>query len=318
VDPAKPLTAEYPADWFAYPAEKTQGRTLALSSPDGVFFNIYTVNQAGALDQEMQFVLDNHAKDEDFKYTDAPVTDTTIGGEPAKLLSYTNVPKSDLSAKPRNGLVWIVNRGGKEFVFEGLDIKARRADVEKIVGSVALTGPAAAPTVPPTTSPTATVAPTVTPTTGPTATTTGSTTWTDPDGVISFKYPASWTASKEPNSTSSAVTISSGTAVSIRVFIYDPGKETIDQNFQRIRDNDSDDGKTVRVYDPVLDTKVGGQPAKSIAYKYTAKDQPNSTPGIATIWFVDHNGKRYQFFCSNLATNRTQIEAVINSVTFLK
>ncbi len=144
-DAAKLLTAEYPADWFAYPDDKLQGQTLALSSPDGVFFNIYTVDQSGTLDEEMQFVLDNHAKDADAKYTETPVADMKVGGEPGKLLSYIYVPKSDPNAKARNGLIWIVNRGGKEFFFEGQDIKSRRADVEKIIASVAFTGPAGTP-----------------------------------------------------------------------------------------------------------------------------------------------------------------------------
>lgn len=141
-DPAKLLTAEYPADWIAYPDDKLQGATLGLSSPDGVLFYIYTGDQTGTLDQEMQFVLDNHAKNADTKYTEIPVADAKVGGEPGKMLGYTYVPKSDPNAKARNGLVWIVNRGGKEFYFEGLDIKARRADIEKIIGSVAFTSPA--------------------------------------------------------------------------------------------------------------------------------------------------------------------------------
>lgn len=321
-DPAKLLTAQYPADWFAYPEDKAQGRSLALSSPDGVFFNIYAFDTTLTVGEEMQFILDSHAKATDFKYTDTPVTDVTVGGEPGKFLSYTYVPTSDPGAKARNGLLWVVNRGGKEFVFEGIDIKARRADIEKIVGSVAFTGPSvtAVPRVTSTPTPRAVTpaTPTPAPVRTPTPATQSFTTWLDPNGVIKFQYPSSWTAAKEPNSSTSLVTVRDGTVASVRIFTYDPGQETIDQNFQRIRNLESNDGTTVRVYDPVLDTKVGGQPAKSMAYRYTPKDQPNSPAGIATIWIVDHNGKRYEFFCSNLATRRAQIEAVMNSVVFLK
>jgi len=322
-DTAKLLTAEYPADWFAYPDDKAQDRSLALSSPDGVFFNIYAFDTTSTVDEEMQAILDNHAKATDFKYTDTPVTDVTIAGEPGKFLSYTYVPASDPSAKARNALVWVVNHGGKEFAFQALDTKARRADIEKIVGSVAFTGPSATAT--PRATPVPTARPTVVatdtpkPQRTPTVSAQSLTTWSDPDGVIKFQYPSSWTASKVANSPSSAVLVSDANGVvGVSVFIYDPGTETIDQNFQRIRDTASNDGKTVRVYDPVLDTKVGGLPAKSVAYRYTPIDQPNSTPGIATIWIVDHNGKRYEFFGSDVAVGRAQIEAVIGSVVFLK
>ncbi|MDQ6908675.1 MAG: DUF1080 domain-containing protein, partial [Chloroflexota bacterium] len=145
-DPAKLLTAEYPVNWFATPDDKLQeSQTLALISPDGISFSICALDQTMTLDQEAQIVQDNLAKDANFKYTTAPFADTTVGGAPGKVLSYTYVPTSDPGAKARNGLTWIVNRGGKTFLFEGFDIKARRADIEKIVGSVAFTGLAGTP-----------------------------------------------------------------------------------------------------------------------------------------------------------------------------
>ncbi|MHB8646809.1 MAG: protein kinase domain-containing protein [Thermomicrobiales bacterium] len=321
-DSAQLLTAEYPADWFAYPDDKLQGRSLALSSPDGVFFNIYVFDTAPTVDEEMQSILDNHAKATDVKYTDAPVTDATVAGEPGKVLSYTYVPTSDPGAKARNGLVWVVNHGGKQFIFQGLDIKARRADIEKIVGSVTFTGPAAtvAPQATPIPTPRSTVVPTNTPKPQPTPTSGSQAlrTWVDPNGALKFQYPSAWTESKDTTVATNIITVGDGNTVGIRVFAFDPGTDTIDESFQRLRDRDSNDGTTIRVYDPVLDTKVGGLPAKSVAYRYTAKDKPNDTPGIATIWLVDHNGVRYQFSCSNLATNRAQILAVIDSVVFLK
>ncbi|MCA1723971.1 MAG: protein kinase, partial [Thermomicrobia bacterium] len=99
-DPAKLLTAEYPADWLEYPHDKITdpSTALALSSPDGSGFFVSTVDQAGTLDEEIQATLDAQTNDANFKYTDAPTTDVNVGGEPGKFVSYTYVPKSDLGA----------------------------------------------------------------------------------------------------------------------------------------------------------------------------------------------------------------------------
>ncbi|MCA1724128.1 MAG: hypothetical protein LC748_07765, partial [Thermomicrobia bacterium] len=182
----------------------------------------------------------------------------------------------------------VVNNGGKEFAILAGPLGTSRADVDAIVGSVTFGNAKTA-------------------------------TFTDPDGIIRVQYPTEWAASRDTADKTSLLSLS-GANDEIHIFlaVYPINAETYDQGFKRIRDAESDDGKTVRVYDPAVDTKVGGAPAKSLAYKYSAKDKPNVQIGIATIWLVDHNGKRYEFRCSNIALHRTEIEAVMSSVVFLK
>ena len=145
------------------------------------------------------------------------------------------------------------------------------------------------------------------------------TTFTDPSGVIRTRYPGDWRVTTDTTNTTNILSLSGANEqVHIFLYAYAPGSETYDGTFKRIRDAESNDNTTTRVYDPVLDTKVGGQPAKSIAYRYAQKDRPDLQPGIATIWLVDHGGKRYELRCSNMATHRAEIEAFINSVTFVR
>ena len=159
-DPARQMTAAYPADWLTYPDDKLQGDALRISSPDGTFLTVSIVDQRGTLDEEVKLVLDTLASNADYTFITSPTADLTIGGEPGKSVGYTYLPKNDPTAKARNGAFWIVNRGGKEFSFQATDLKAHRADVDAFIGAVAFTGPAAptptpVPTRPP---PTATAA----------------------------------------------------------------------------------------------------------------------------------------------------------------
>ena len=133
------------------------------------------------------------------------------------------------------------------------------------------------------------------------------------------QYPAEWTRLTDKADNTNILSLS-GANDEIHIFIYTyaPNGKTYDQTFNDIRNRESNDTNSVRVYDPVLDTKVGGQPAKSIAYRYSMKNRPDLQPGIATIWLVDHNGKRYEIRASNMASHRAEIEAFVGSLTFVK
>jgi hypothetical protein len=144
-------------------------------------------------------------------------------------------------------------------------------------------------------------------------------TFTDPDNVVRVRYPSEWTATKTSTDKANALSLfGSNNEVVIFIEIYPPGSETIDQNFKRICDGGATDEKTALVYDPVRDTQVAGQTAKSMAYRYYAAGKPSVQIGTVTIWIVDHNGKRYEFSCSNIDLHRPEIEAFMNSVAFLK
>jgi hypothetical protein len=243
--------------------------------------------QQGSLPDEVQIITKNQATGQKFNYTNQATQDTQVGGQPAKLLTYTYTDKTD-PTKVATGAWWIVNNGGKEFAILAGPLGTSRATVDAIVGSITFGNPKTS-------------------------------TFTDPDGIIRLQYPAEWALSKDAADKTNLLSLNGANdEIHIFLYVYPATSETYDQEFTRVRAAESDDGKTVRTYDPAVDTKVGGAAAKSLAYKYVPKDKPTADPGIATIWLVDHNGKRYEFRCSNIASHRAEIEAVMGSVTFLK
>ena len=144
-------------------------------------------------------------------------------------------------------------------------------------------------------------------------------TFTDPDGIIRLQYPAEWALSKDAADKTNLLSLNGANdEIHIFLYVYPASGETYDQAFTRVRAAESDDGKTVRTYDPAVDTKWAARPRNRSPTDIRRKISRPSDPGIATIWLVDHNGKRYEFRCSNIASHRAEIEAVMGSVTFLK
>ncbi len=284
------LKVQYPSNWTQTRDTTDTTNLVEFDGPNnGPFVYLFLDDpQQGTIQNEIEIIIRNQANSTKFTYTDQKTQDIQVGGQPGKLLTFIYTDKTD-TTKSNTGAWWVVNNGGKQFSISASPLTtSSRADVDKIVASVTFAN-------------------------------VKTTTFTDPDGIIRLQFPTDWQQTKDAADKTSLLSLSGiNDEVHIFVYAYAPGSETYDQTYKKIRDADSDDGKTVRVYDPVLDTKVGGQPAKSLAYKYTAKDTPNAAAGIATIWLVDHNGKRYEFRCSNIALHRSEIEAVMNSVVFLK
>ncbi|MGI8856427.1 MAG: serine/threonine protein kinase [Thermomicrobiales bacterium] len=283
------LSLKYPSNWKQTRDTSDASNLVELDGPGAVpFIYVFLYDpQQGALQDEIQVIIKNQASGQKFTYTDQKTQDAQIGGQPAKMLTYTYTDKTD-PTKTFTGAWWVVNNGGKEFAILASPLGSSRADVDAIVGSITFGNAKTA-------------------------------TFTDPDGVIRLQYPTEWALSKDAADTTNLLFLS-GANDEIHIFlsVYPASGETYDQALKKIRDTEANDGKTVRTYDPAVDTKVGGAPAKSLAYSYTQKDKPDLQPGIATIWLVDHNGKRYEFRCSNIASHRAEIEAVMGSVTFLK
>ncbi len=283
------LSLKYPSTWKQTRDSSDPTNLVELDGPSTApFIYIFLYDpQQGALQDEIQVIIKNQANGQKYTYTDQKTQDAQIGGQPAKVLTYTYTDKTD-PTKVSTGAWWVVNNGGKQFAILAGPLGSSRADVDAIVASITFGNPKTA-------------------------------TFTDPDGVIRLQYPTEWALSKDAADATNLLSLSGANdEVRIFLYVYPASGETYDQAFKKIRDTESNDGKTVRTYDPAVDTKVGGAPAKSLAYSYTQKDKPDLLPGIATIWLVDHNGKRYEFRCSNIASHRAEIEAVMGSVTFLK
>ena len=85
---------------------------------------------------EIADVRSSHAKDTTFTYTDGPVVDTKVGGEPAKTFSYTFTAKDKVGAAPLTGIIWDVNHNGKEYLITGDANAAHKPDLDAIVSAI--------------------------------------------------------------------------------------------------------------------------------------------------------------------------------------
>ena len=182
--------------------------------------------------------------------------------------------------------------------------------------------PTTAPTRPSgvTPTPSAKPPPSATPTFPPQATTAPLTTFTDPNRLIKLQYPATW--NKLANGNASQVLFVKGPSgePDVQLNVYTPTR-SIDEDLVAYRNtvlNDPRFDLSVTKFDPPLDTKVGGAPGKSVAFTFKGKDEgPNINPNQATIYYIDHNGKRFNFILGGYIGHRDEIEAMINSVVFL-
>lgn len=286
-DPDGFVSLKFPGGWKQGRDATNPSNLLELDGPDTYMaFNLEDPQQ-GTLTEEIDIIKRNQANSQKYNYTDQQTQDVTIGGAPARRMTYTYTDKAD-ATKRYAGIWWVVNHEGRQYAILAGPVGGSRQEVDAVVASV---------TFPPA----------------------RLSTWVDADRSVRLRHPKEWTASRDTSVKDNALLLSGFNGeIGIDVDIFAPGTVTIEQQFKMIRDGGSDDGKTTRTYDPVVNTTVGGQPAKSMAYRYTQKANPNLAPGLATIWIVDYKGKRYMFLASNMATRRPEIEAFMATVTFLK
>lgn len=138
-DPKGLVRLQYPTDWSVTKDAGVATNVLELDGPDGTFFflDIYDPQTAANLTDEIADVRSSHTKDTTFTYTDGPVSDAVVGGEPAKTFLFTYAPKNKPGAATLSGKIWDVNRSGKEFLLTGNSNAAHNAEIDAIVASLA-------------------------------------------------------------------------------------------------------------------------------------------------------------------------------------
>ena len=135
-DPNGVIRLQHPASWTETTDSGVKENVLELDSPEGTFFYVDIYEPASSLDTEIAEFRKSHTNSTLRTYTDGPTTELKIGGEPAKSFAFTYVPKDKPNTPPASGQLWVVNRGGKEYVLIVLGIGQQRATVDAIVASI--------------------------------------------------------------------------------------------------------------------------------------------------------------------------------------
>jgi len=145
------------------------------------------------------------------------------------------------------------------------------------------------------------------------------TTWSDTAGTVKLQYPTGWKDSRDTTVSDNALKLTAD-SVSVFVGIDDTSSaNSLDDEIVYFRKTHGEaNPQFTYTYNTPAVTSVGKEAARSISYSYVLANATNDKPRLGTYWVVDHKGKRYTFQCSDLAVHRSEIEAMIASITFLK
>jgi eukaryotic-like serine/threonine-protein kinase len=292
VDPKKLVRLQYPSAWKPTRLAGDDTNVLELDGPDNLFFWAYVDDpQQGAITDEINIIKKNQDTSSDFVYANQTIADLTIGGEQAKSIAYTFTSKTD-ATNTGPGQWWVANHGGKQFSFRSNFSGSHQAEITAILNSVAFA------------------------TNGAFVTTT---TWTDPKGLVKMQYPSGWTVTQDTNVKTNVLELDGPDGTFFYLDIYDPqtGISPSDE-IADVRSSHAKDTTFTYTDGPVVDTKVGGEPAKTFPYTFTAKDKVGAAPLSGVIWDVNHNGKEYLITGDANAAHKADLDAIVSSITFLK
>lgn len=291
-DPKNLVRLQYPTGWKPTKLADDNTNVLELDGPDNVFFFAYIDDpQQGAIADEIQIIKKNQDTSTTFTYSDQKITDATIGGEPAKTVTYAFVSNTD-ATNAGTGQWWVVNHGGKQFSFRSNFPGTHQLELNAIVGSVVYGNNGAF----------------------------GKTTsWTDPRGLVQLQYPTGWTVKTDPDVKANVLELDGPDGTFFFVDIYDPQTSgSVADEVQNIRDSHTKSTQFTYVDGTASDTNVGGEAAKTFPFTYTAKNKAGATAFNGQVWAVNHGGKEFLLTANAGSAHKAEIDTIIASITFQK
>jgi len=148
-DPGNSIQLQYPAVWRATTAMMPNDDDLHLDGPDNqtIFVDIFSSDATGpapTTDEALQLIRDAQTRSAQYTYTYGMEQDVKVGGEAAKYLEYQYTPRANQTAPAAQGAIWVIQRGDHTYMIRASNIGMGRADVDKIISSVAYPAPALA------------------------------------------------------------------------------------------------------------------------------------------------------------------------------
>ncbi len=136
-DPKGRINLRLPPGWRAISTGSSAQDVITLLGPDGVFLMIRTSPTTQTIDADFQTLRASQSSALNRTFTQGPVTDVPIGGEPGKFMEFRAVSTTPSPTnQPATGVQWLVDHGGSRYSFLTNDTKSRRADCDAILASV--------------------------------------------------------------------------------------------------------------------------------------------------------------------------------------
>ncbi len=181
------------------------------------------------------------------------------------------------------GAVWFVNHGSKRIWFEFVFDRGHLDDARAIISSVAFAAVSLS-------------------------------TFIDTNGLVLLQYPSEWMAWRDtkfdPNN---ALLLETDNAF-VNLGIY---RRPTTDDFADFRATSVEVHPSLAyTWSEPQATTVGGEPARSMAYRFTEAGDDYVHTG--TLWLVDHQGRRFSFQCEDMGKHGHELIAVMGSVRFLK
>lgn len=285
-----------PSGWTADDSQKDDFFIVEFVGPDtqgGPWVDVYSEDAGDAtLDDLIAFDQKNEASSQKFTYKDGTVTDTTVGGEPAKTYTYSYVSKTKPNATPWTGQKWEVIHNGARWLIAASAIGSHKTDVSSLISSFSYSD-----------------------SNNNNNGNGETTTFTDPNGLITLTYPSAWTPGQVDGDDANVLYIKSPAGSSLSLDISDQSGTPADE-LKIVKDNRSASTGFKYTFGNIVELKIGGEPAKMMPWTWANK-QNSSAKGAGRDYIVNHGGKWFGFTTLAPTTDAfADLETIITSSSF--
>lgn len=131
------VSVQYPSSWPASRNRDNPANAVQFET-DGVncFIDITTPDASVSLADEARNYARTRANQvPGFTFSFAPPRTATVGGKPAQMMSFTFANTTD-PGNTGEGMVWLVDAGGKRYLFNCSDTRRHGREIADLIGSV--------------------------------------------------------------------------------------------------------------------------------------------------------------------------------------
>lgn len=141
--------------------------------------------------------------------------------------------------------------------------------------------------------------------------------WRDGRGLVQLAVPRGWQLGSEGATPGNTLVATGPEGTSFSLEIYDTPEGTLTEAIANRRRNPAQNAEYRSTDAAEADTTIADAAAKTLSFTYAPR-APTGPARAGQIWIVIHGGKEYVFTALDIGQNRSQVNAIITSVQFLR